>query len=554
MMRRALCLFLFPASLCGVAAAQPAASSPCPAIVATRPTIVPPQRYRAGDLVPAFAMDEPLHWVECTPPDFPPGANRQGKWTTFLSITVDEKGAVVDIKPRGNVDPQGYFDAAVAAVRKWKSSAPHWKTLPVRCSFAADIVFDATAPAPATAAVQSSPASADVPTPAPAMEKPAAPATAPPSPAVTAQPPAEKPAAAPPVAPAASEKEEAKPAPTPEPVATQVVTQNVTQPAIAAPPPATTPASPPAPEPKPAITAPASVAAPVRGETMPSPAAPPPAATAAPAAEEKLVEPARTCPQFFVLPESEQSRRSYRAGELVPNAYLDQKPAWVQCPSPDFSGMAARTAAVIVVIDDKGAVRDVRPRGQPANAAFQRARAALTGWRIAPPPRYKTLPVWTSTALDIRNEGTPPATTPVALPGAAAPATRPAEIAQGASSSEAPFIEEFYYKAKWGFADEFWRLFLKNHWPILRKHMETGRILEVRAEKPLYHATEDGRWDYRVTIVYRSAAARFATVDTAALERQLFPDQETFHREEQRRFEVLLAHWDVPIEPVKLEK
>ncbi len=37
------------------------------------------------------------------------------------------------------------------------------------------------------------------------------------------------------------------------------------------------------------------------------------------------------------------------------------------------------------------------------------------------------------------------------------------------------------------------------------------------------------------------------------LKRQLFPDQDTFQREEQRRFEILLAHWDVPIADVSLE-
>jgi hypothetical protein len=34
--------------------------------------------------------------------------------------------------------------------------------------------------------------------------------------------------------------------------------------------------------------------------------------------------------------------------------------------------------------------------------------------------------------------------------------------------------------------------------------------------------------------------------------KQLFPDQETFRKEEQRRFEILQAHWDVPLVPVSL--
>ncbi len=39
----------------------------------------------------------------------------------------------------------------------------------------------------------------------------------------------------------------------------------------------------------------------------------------------------------------------------------------------------------------------------------------------------------------------------------------------------------------------------------------------------------------------------------AMLKKQLFPDRDTFKQEEQRRFEILDAHWDVPVKPVDLE-
>jgi len=123
---------------------------------------------------------------------------------------------------------------------------------------------------------------------------------------------------------------------------------------------------------------------------------------------------------------------------------------------------------------------------------------------------------------------------------------------QGRAAGEA-FVVEYYYKVKWGYADEFWRLFNRNHWPLLRKQIELGRIVEVRAERPRYHATEDGRWDYRVTIVFRSAAEANAPFDTESLERQLFSDLDGYRREERRRFELLLAHWDVPIVRAALE-
>jgi hypothetical protein len=124
---------------------------------------------------------------------------------------------------------------------------------------------------------------------------------------------------------------------------------------------------------------------------------------------------------------------------------------------------------------------------------------------------------------------------------------------QNKSNDEA-FVADYYYKAKWGYADEFIRLFKKNHFPVLKKQMETGRILSVTAAKPRYHATEDGRWDYRVTIVFKNMAAASDQASEEPIIKQLFPDQETYKREEQRRFEILLAHWDVPIVAVPLDR
>ena len=117
-----------------------------------------------------------------------------------------------------------------------------------------------------------------------------------------------------------------------------------------------------------------------------------------------------------------------------------------------------------------------------------------------------------------------------------------------------PFVVEYYYKAKWGYADEFIRLFKKNHYPILMKQVESGRMLSVTAVRPRYHSTEDSRWDYRVTIVFKSVAAAHEPSREDEIARKMFPDQETFKKEEQRRFEILLAHWDVPIVNVALDQ
>jgi hypothetical protein len=124
---------------------------------------------------------------------------------------------------------------------------------------------------------------------------------------------------------------------------------------------------------------------------------------------------------------------------------------------------------------------------------------------------------------------------------------------QAGEGSSQPFAIEYYYKAKWGHAEEFLALFNKNHYPVLKKEMELGRMLKVSMTVPRYHTTEDGRWDYRVTIVFKNAAIANDNFDSSAVIKQLFPDQETFKKEEQRRFEILEAHWDLPIKDLDLD-
>lgn len=123
--------------------------------------------------------------------------------------------------------------------------------------------------------------------------------------------------------------------------------------------------------------------------------------------------------------------------------------------------------------------------------------------------------------------------------------------AQGAppqSTAGQPYTVEYYYKCQWGHQEEFLQLFLKNHWPLLKKVQSTGRIVALKIESPAYHTTEDGRWDYRVTITFKSSTlATSANPDEAAFMKELWPDQQKYQQEEQRRFEILLSHWDLPV-------
>ncbi len=124
-------------------------------------------------------------------------------------------------------------------------------------------------------------------------------------------------------------------------------------------------------------------------------------------------------------------------------------------------------------------------------------------------------------------------------------------FAQGAppqSSAGEPYTMEYYYKVQWGHQQEFLQLFLKNHYPLLLKNVERGRMIAVKIEQPANHMTEDGRWDFRVTIRFKnSTVATTANPEEEQIIKQLWPDQATYQREEQRRFAILLAHWDVPV-------
>lgn len=127
-------------------------------------------------------------------------------------------------------------------------------------------------------------------------------------------------------------------------------------------------------------------------------------------------------------------------------------------------------------------------------------------------------------------------------------------LAQGAppqGGANAPYTVEYYYKTQWGHQQEFLQLFLKNHYPLLKKQVDAGRILSVKIETPANHMTEDARWDYRVTIRFKnSTVATTENPDEEKMIKQLWPDQETYKKEEQRRFEILLAHWDLPVSDI----
>lgn len=111
---------------------------------------------------------------------------------------------------------------------------------------------------------------------------------------------------------------------------------------------------------------------------------------------------------------------------------------------------------------------------------------------------------------------------------------------------------ENYYKIKWGHADEFMALWKKNHYPLLKKLLETGDIISLKAETPIIHSGEDTRWDFKVVMTFKTEHLAFDYSITDPYKKQLFPNQESYEKEEQHRFELVIAHWDVPVEAVAL--
>ena len=131
------------------------------------------------------------------------------------------------------------------------------------------------------------------------------------------------------------------------------------------------------------------------------------------------------------------------------------------------------------------------------------------------------------------------------LPGVAA--------AQQVKAGE-PITTEHYYRIKWGSAEEFKRLYKRNHEPILMELKKQGFITEIRTEEPFTHMAGGQRWDLRVTITFRDPAAAVVVggdFDKAsdAVKAKLYTDIKTFEAEEAKRFSLLEEHWDVIVTP-----
>jgi hypothetical protein len=124
---------------------------------------------------------------------------------------------------------------------------------------------------------------------------------------------------------------------------------------------------------------------------------------------------------------------------------------------------------------------------------------------------------------------------------------RLAQAQSAKQQNEPPYIVEWVYRVKLGHQDEFWQIFKKYQIATLNREKELGQVLRYEVFRPGLHTSEDQRWDYRIVIYYKNVAS---SSGGGAVERQLFPDQETMKREETRRWDLTEMHWDLPIRQI----
>ena len=114
-----------------------------------------------------------------------------------------------------------------------------------------------------------------------------------------------------------------------------------------------------------------------------------------------------------------------------------------------------------------------------------------------------------------------------------------------------PKANWYFYTVKWGFQDEFMDLFQRNHYPLLKAREKAGQYVSVKTFVPEFHGDGRADWTFAVELVVPANAPTTPTNDE--LIRKMYPDRAKFDREEQRRFEILSAHWDVPLNRIDFD-
>ena len=106
---------------------------------------------------------------------------------------------------------------------------------------------------------------------------------------------------------------------------------------------------------------------------------------------------------------------------------------------------------------------------------------------------------------------------------------------------------EWVYRVKYGFQDEWWRLFQKYQIAELDEEKRRGFVRDYSVFRPGLHTSEDVRWDYRIIISYNGYEG---STHEGEVEKALFPDIAARKTAENRRWELTTNHWDLPIHEI----
>jgi hypothetical protein len=119
--------------------------------------------------------------------------------------------------------------------------------------------------------------------------------------------------------------------------------------------------------------------------------------------------------------------------------------------------------------------------------------------------------------------------------------------AQGAPTGDNAYQVEWVYRIKYGYQEEWWKIFQKYQIAILDREQQLGYVTRYIVQRPGLHTSEDSRWDYRIIITYPNQGG---ATHESEVEHQLFQDRAQLAREEQRRWELTINHWDLPIHEI----
>jgi hypothetical protein len=123
---------------------------------------------------------------------------------------------------------------------------------------------------------------------------------------------------------------------------------------------------------------------------------------------------------------------------------------------------------------------------------------------------------------------------------------------QTAPSEEQGEVYEWVYRIKYGYQAEWYRIFQKYQIGELDRLKELGIVKDYRVEKAGLHTDENSRWDIRVIITYAPKGS--VNIPKKNVAHELFPDNAKRLKDEDRRWELTLNHWDLPIHVIDPHK